>query len=272
MELPYRLALAGKEPLPSLAPYLVAEAAERARWAGIIATAAAGAGAGAGAAALRVGVVWACSGCPNREENGTLVPENRSLPAAALLTPLAAVPGVRPFCRENRRTPEEASLVPDMVPLSEGITDLAETAGALVNLDLVITCDTSVAHLAGALGVPTWVLLPYFSDWRWGPMHAPCTLYPSITKYQQQEREGDWEPVIARVVDELASVAVSLSARNRNSGSWSSSRTPAISSTVRWLAAAIASSTEVAKPGRTACGCGCCDWSGGGFMPSPLCR
>lgn len=76
------------------------------------------------------------------------------------------------------------------------------TATELLGLDLLITCDTAVAHMAGSLGVPTWILLPLNSDFRWGVGSSTTPLYPSVRLFRQ-EKLGDWGPVIAEVVKEL---------------------------------------------------------------------
>jgi tetratricopeptide (TPR) repeat protein len=82
------------------------------------------------------------------------------------------------------------------------LTDWADTAALVSQLDLLITIDTSVAHLAGALGVPVWTLLPFCPDWRWGLGRNDCPWYPSMRLYRQTER-GAWVEVIRRVRDDL---------------------------------------------------------------------
>jgi ADP-heptose:LPS heptosyltransferase len=82
------------------------------------------------------------------------------------------------------------------------LTDFAETAAFLENLDLLVTVDTSVAHLAGALGRPTWTMLPFSPDWRWQLDRADSPWYPTMRLFRQT-RQGDWTDVIARVRDEL---------------------------------------------------------------------
>jgi hypothetical protein len=84
----------------------------------------------------------------------------------------------------------------------QDLPDLYATAGVVSGLDLVITVDTALAHLAGALGVPAWVLLPYAPDWRWGERSATTPWYGSARLYRQ-ERAGDWEAVLARVAGDL---------------------------------------------------------------------
>lgn len=77
-----------------------------------------------------------------------------------------------------------------------------DTALELLGLDLLITCDTAVAHMAGSLGVPTWILLPLNSDFRWGVNSSTTPLYPSVRLFRQ-EKLGDWKSVIEEVVKEL---------------------------------------------------------------------
>jgi tetratricopeptide (TPR) repeat protein len=87
--------------------------------------------------------------------------------------------------------------------LAADLTDFAETAALIANLDLVIGVDTAVAHLAGSLGAPVWLLLPEVPDWRWLLERADSPWYPSMRLFRQPSR-GDWPAVIARVRDELA--------------------------------------------------------------------
>jgi hypothetical protein len=81
--------------------------------------------------------------------------------------------------------------------------DFSETARILQTVDLVITVDTALAHLAGSLGVPTWILLPFAADWRWGLTSETSPWYPSVRLFRQ-ESPGDWKPVITRIVSLLS--------------------------------------------------------------------
>jgi len=91
----------------------------------------------------------------------------------------------------------------DLDPSSTGATDFQETAKIVAGLDLVVSVDTSVAHLAGALGVPVWILLPHFNtDWRWMRGRDDSPWYPSARLFRQEVDE-DWRPVIDRACAEL---------------------------------------------------------------------
>jgi hypothetical protein len=85
-------------------------------------------------------------------------------------------------------------------------SDFRDTAAAIEQIDLVIAVDTSVAHLAGALGRPVWVLLPYYPDWRWRRQGADSPWYPTARLFRQQCR-GDWDRVFAEVATALAQLA-----------------------------------------------------------------
>jgi hypothetical protein len=83
--------------------------------------------------------------------------------------------------------------------VSGELKDFADTAALIEALDLVITADTAVAHLAGALGKPVWILLPFVPDFRWGVSGAATPLYPSARLFRQPSA-GAWDQVIANVV------------------------------------------------------------------------
>ena len=85
--------------------------------------------------------------------------------------------------------------------------DLLDTAAMVANLDLVISVDTMVAHLAGAIGIPVWTLLHYDADWRWMTGRDDSPWYPTMRLFRQ-ESPGDWRTPVGRLVDELSSLAV----------------------------------------------------------------
>jgi ADP-heptose:LPS heptosyltransferase len=85
-----------------------------------------------------------------------------------------------------------------LTPLGSSLTDFADTAALIDNLDLVITVDTSVAHLAGAMGKPVWIMLAYHTDWRWFLEGETSPWYPSARLFRQ-DRSRSWENVVARL-------------------------------------------------------------------------
>ena len=87
---------------------------------------------------------------------------------------------------------------------SSELTDYAETAAMIANLDLVITVDTSVAHLAAAMGKPTWIMLPYCPEWRWLHDRVDSPWYDSVRLFRQP-RPGDWDSVRDEIVAALRS-------------------------------------------------------------------
>jgi ADP-heptose:LPS heptosyltransferase len=92
-----------------------------------------------------------------------------------------------------------------LIDLTGHITDFADTAALLAELDLLITTDTAVAHLAGALGCRVWTLLGFIADWRWSLDREDTPWYPTMRLFRQRTA-GDWDEVIARVTHALHAV------------------------------------------------------------------
>jgi tetratricopeptide (TPR) repeat protein len=112
-----------------------------------------------------------------------------------------------------RRLPGE---VIDLDPAATGARDFADTATIIDQLDLVVSVDTAIAHLAGAMGKPTWVLLSAIeTDWRWLKDRSDSPWYPAMRLYRQQTR-GDWEPVLRQVAQDAALLASTPSAIRRS--------------------------------------------------------
>ena len=103
-----------------------------------------------------------------------------------------------PEAAQAKSLPEDHELV-DFTHL---LSDFADTAALIENLDLVITVDTAIVHLAGAMGKPAWVLLPFASDWRWMLSRADSPWYPTLRLFRQQKR-GDWGMPIAQIAGTL---------------------------------------------------------------------
>jgi len=163
------------------APYLAADPARVAAWEQKL---------GSG---FKVGLVWQ----GHRQHRND---RNRSLPATALF-PLLAVPDVTWFSLQ-KETPDLTAL-PGVVDLSDDLTDFGETAAAIMALDLIIAVDTAVAHLAGALGKPVWLVLPFAPDWRWLMGRSDSPWYASARLFRQAER-GVWSGPVNAMKTALA--------------------------------------------------------------------
>ena len=92
-----------------------------------------------------------------------------------------------------------------IVHFGDALEYFLDTAAVIAQLDVVITVDTAVAHLAGAMGKPVWILLPFAPDWRWLLGREDSPWYPTATLFRQ-ESPGDWEPAIERVGQALLSL------------------------------------------------------------------
>jgi hypothetical protein len=140
----------------------------------------------------RVGLVWGSSEWD----------PSRSIPLRCM-EPLAHVPAVEFFGLQQGAHAEPASEAPFALSvLSPYTAHIAAAAAAMLELDLVVTVDCMIAHLAGALGRPVWVLLKREADWRWMNDRADSPWYPTM-RLLRQEREGDWSGVVRLVADGL---------------------------------------------------------------------
>ncbi len=176
------------ENVPAVVPYLVSDSDERAWWRKRLADP---------TSALSLGIVW--SGTQSLKAL-----QNRRCPLSAL-EKLFSLEGVRFFSLQMGTAANE---VEDLTPpvrlrdLTPDIKDFAETAAAVEALDLLVTVDTAMAHLAGALGKPVWVLLPKHADWRWMLGRNDSPWYPTMRLFRQTEC-GRWDSVIRAITSEL---------------------------------------------------------------------
>jgi len=180
--------------IPAAVPYLKPEEALRSKWAARI-----------GAHGFKIGISW--QGNPNPEAD-----IGRSIPLAAF-APLAALPNVRLISLQKGAGAEQlANMPPDMIvetlgdDFDDGPDAFVDTAAAMAHLDLIVTCDTSIAHLAGALGLPVWVVLKKVAEWRWLRDRADSPWYPTMRLFRQRER-GDWDEVFARIAASVEPLA-----------------------------------------------------------------
>jgi Flp pilus assembly protein TadD len=139
----------------------------------------------------KIGLAWA----------GRRIPDPRRSIPSYRLTPLADVANIHWISLQK----DAADGPPPGMQISDWtkeLTDFSETAGLIANLDLVITIDTVVAHLAGAMGKPVWVLLPHAPNWRWMLNRADSPWYPTMRLFRQ-ESPGDWQRPVRQIVQEL---------------------------------------------------------------------
>jgi tetratricopeptide (TPR) repeat protein len=178
------------EAIPAAVPYLCADPRRIARWRERL-----------GSGGFKVGVAW--QGSRHRIDVG------RSAPPA-MFARLASVPGVRLISLQKDEGVEASGTgappLERLAGLDEGSQAFLDSAAVMVDLDLVITSDTALAHLAGALGRPTWVALKYVPDWRWLEGRADSPWYPGMRLFRQSS-PGDWESVFAAILAALAPCA-----------------------------------------------------------------
>jgi Flp pilus assembly protein TadD len=168
---------------PLTAPYLRAEPQLVAAWREKL-----------GHDGFRIGLAW--HGNPaSQAELG------RSCPLESL-RPLASLPGIRLINLQKHHGLEQLAAATELrietPELDAGSDAFVDTAAVMASLDLVVTSDTSIAHLAGALGRPFWVALQHVPDWRWQLGREDCPWYPSMRLFRQTQR-GDWDDVFARI-------------------------------------------------------------------------
>jgi hypothetical protein len=126
----------------------------------------------------------------------------RSIPASAL-SALSHVSGIRLFSLQRGPAVEHAAQIPAQ---DIGADDIEQTAAMLQRLDLLITVDTFIAHFAGALGIPVWLLLHSQCDWRWMAGRADTPWYPTMRLFRQR-RPGEWASVVSEVAEALAGIS-----------------------------------------------------------------
>jgi len=175
------------ETIPGTAPYLFADPARAAAWRARLSK----------YSKLRVGLVW--SGNPGRDAIGKALDRRRSVTPEQLIR-LFDIPGVIFFSLQKDDPPPPGRF--PMVDVMAEMTDFADTAALIVNLDLVISVDSAAAHLAGALGKPVWLLDRFDSCWRWLANRRDSPWYPSMRIYRQPAL-GHWDPAISEIACDL---------------------------------------------------------------------
>jgi hypothetical protein len=183
--------------IPADVPYLPSDPAQVAVWRGRL----------AGYRGFRVGIVWRSG--PAHEGY-----RKRSV-TAAQFAEFLKIPGLAVISLQKDGAAGEIEMLGNVMgssttgsffDASPFLEDFSDTASAIANLDLVITVDTAVCHLAGALAAPVWTLIPFAHDWRWLLQREDSPWYPTMRLFAQP-KIGDWQSVIERVRDELALLA-----------------------------------------------------------------
>ncbi len=177
--------------VPAAFPYLGVPAARRALWRGRLGA----------ARAPRIGLVW--SGAADRYQDRN--PRTARSLSLAALAPLLCLPFAF-HALHKEIAPGDAEVLgnfPALTSHAGELSDFADTAALIGEMDLVIAVDTAVAHLAGALGKPLWVMLPWATDYRWQASGETTPWYPAARLFRQS-RAGDWEGVVERVGAALA--------------------------------------------------------------------
>jgi tetratricopeptide (TPR) repeat protein len=157
---------------------------------------------------VKVGVIWRGNPVHKRDRE-------RSIPFEQL-APLAEVGGVSFYSLQKREIFEQLrppSCGLTLIDFMDEVRDFSDTAALIENLDLVISVDTSVAHLAGAMGKPVWALIQFSPDWRWLLEREDSPWYPTMRLFRQKTR-GDWSKVIERIGQELGKLVEIGSSQN----------------------------------------------------------
>jgi hypothetical protein len=185
------------ETIPATVPYLRADPAAAARWRERLRP----------LPGLRVGLVW--GGNPRPGDPGANAVDRRRSIGLARLAPLTGIPGVSFVSLQKGAAAALAAAPPAGMALhdwTDELTDFADTAALVAALDLVISVDTSVVHLAGALARPVWVLNRFALCWRWLRGRTDSPWYPTARLFRQPA-PGDWDSVVAEVAMALATEA-----------------------------------------------------------------
>ena len=186
----FRITLAN---VPAKASYLSAAMEQRATWRSRLSA----------SRGPRVGLMW--TGNPHHVND-----RHRSVPIESLRPLVQSGVGTFYSLQKEYRSDGERQLAVScgIADLSRDIGDFDSTAGLVAELDLIISVDTSMAHLAAALGRPTWVLLPLSPDWRWLLQREDSPWYPTVRLFRQ-EQAGDWTHPVSSIRTALAGVTAS---------------------------------------------------------------
>jgi len=155
---------------------------------------------------FKIGLCWQSS--TMRDQTGAIIPNPRSI-SLNKLAPLAQISGISFYSLQKINGIDQLHTLPEKFVVHEFDRDFdqthgrfMDTAAVMKNLDLIITVDTAIAHLAGALGVPVWVILPTVSDFRWFRNCSDSPWYPSMHLFRQQQY-NNWDTVVQKIAQKL---------------------------------------------------------------------
>jgi len=178
------------ETIPAVVPYIFADASKTHRWAERITE-----------GDFKIGIAWAGSPTHGNDRYRSCSLED--------FARLADIAGVRLYSLQKGQAAEQIAYFADtinVVDLGKDFADFTDTAAAVENLDVVVSVDTSVLHLAGAMGKTVWALLPFAPDWRWMLEREDSPWYPTMKLFRQQTL-GQWEPVFERIAEAIKMTA-----------------------------------------------------------------
>lgn len=187
LSLPGKLGVDAPAKIPADIPYLVPDAALVKKWEGRLAV----------GHRPRIGLVWA--GAPRKDDlDAHLIDRRRSIPLAAF-EPLLQLTDIDFYSLQKGEAGQEAAIFKEqLIDLMDEVHDFADTAALIAHLDIVISVDTAVVHLAGALGKPVWLLSRFDGCWRWLLERDDSPWYPTVRVFRQQQA-GEWGAVIKQV-------------------------------------------------------------------------
>lgn len=191
LSLPYHLGITAEQKIPAHTPYLRVEKQLQQKWKDRVRD----------SGRLKVGLVW--SGAPRPDDAASNLIDRRRSMSLAQFEPLLALADVQFYSLQKGDKAKEAEKHKDrIIDLMGDAHDFTDTAALVTQMDLVISVDTSVVHLAGALAVPTWVLSRFDGCWRWMLEREDTPWYPNMRLFRQP-KAGDWDSVITAVTLQL---------------------------------------------------------------------
>ena len=148
---------------------------------------------------IKIGIKW---------QGNTTLDTDRVIPSEKFI-PLTEIENTQFYSFQTFEGSEEISKLHNVIDIGKDLIDFSQTAAAISNMELVICNDTSLAHLAGALGIPCWVVLPYDVNWRWHDDLTKCDWYDNVRLFRKTSKDS-WDEVFALIKNEIQTAMTSL--------------------------------------------------------------